>query len=258
MSMIRLHGADGGERSPLAGAYGEVNGLRVLIATKDGKPEAVSCEHVARDLDDLMTPRLMGFVNRASYRAWVSIDGETRSVQLLPLEEFFNFCMQVHDPRLDAFRARLSAIAASVQGRGGYISPQSDYRAFLPPELEGNANATMLAVLMDQERKTAALREEVQQVREDIRDVQKAIGRGRDHVTLSNWLEYHGVRNLTLGQMTTEGQNLLKTCRRLGVAVPDKIIGDGNHLVRPWPRVAYEEWWPDFCRRTNRPLEWRA
>lgn len=258
MTIATLYESTVDKQPPLVGVYGDMNGLRVLIATRAGKPVAVSCESVSSDLDTLMTPRLMGFVNRTSTLAWVSIDGQLRSVRLLPLEDFFNFCMQVHDPRLDAFRARLSAIAASVQGRGGYISPQSDYRAFLPPELEGNANATMLAVLMDQERKTAALREEVQQVREEVRDVQKAIGRGRDHITLSNWLEYHGVRTLTAGEMTSEGQKLLKVCRRIGVTVPDKIIGDGNHLVRPWPRAVYEEWWPDFCRRTGRPLEWRA
>jgi hypothetical protein len=237
------------------GIWGEISGLRVLMATKDGVVEVDSVrQSLDLDREDSLWPYLLSRQRAET----VTIDGMPRTTYLVSLEAFFNYCMRNPSPKLDAYRDELARIARSVQQRGSYIDPGAGPKAYIPPGFENNKNMQMLAILMDQEAKVGQLAVAVAETKGDVAEIRQQIGRGPSAWTVAAWLSLHGVK-LFKDEISHEGRILSGICKNRGFVVSEERVCNGGEFpARLWPREAINIWWPDFCRRMGAEVFWRV
>jgi hypothetical protein len=241
------------------GIEGEVSGFKVLIAVRNGIAEAVEVESIREGLGVSRDDPIWPYLQHSQIVGRVLVGGMLRTTYLVSLEAFFKFCMLNPSPKLDSFRDGLARIARSIQDRGSYIDPQAGAKAFIPPGLEDNKTAQMLAALMQQEVQMQRLGQEVAGIKSEIADVRQQIGRGPLGWTIAGWFSQHN-HKATEDVIRCEGMRAREICIALGTAVPpdnERVCNGGKFPARVWPLEVIRVWWRDYCRRNDMEVYWR-
>lgn len=245
----------------LIGIEGQICGVTVLLAMDGDRIDSVDVDSIDSAVYD--NAALTAYLDNKKFVGTVVVDGLPRTTYLIKLGLFFRFCQLNPSSQLDAFRTALERMTRSVQERGSYIDPSAGPAAHIPPGLEGNKTVQILALMMhqevrldQQERRQLAIEGIVSEVRGEIADVRQELGRGPSGWAIVIWLRACGIR-ADQELVRQEGLNVRKICLARGFLIgEEKVCNGGQHPARIWPWEAIEIWWPEFCRRMNRPVVW--
>ena len=234
------------QEKTLTGVWGEFEGSKVLFVMDGDKTVAVDYEGVRVDLDGTMSARLSGFLVDNTYSNSVAMDGTTMVRRLIPFAAFIDFCMRNPSPRLDGLRRKLSVMAESVQNRGSFIAHGAGPQAFIPPGLEENQSAQMLAVLMHSLSEQQRTQKDVGQLKGDVSAIKDVLAMRGSHMTVAAWFALHGEKpdNSEIG---AGGMRVAQICRDRGWKSSGSEM-NGSFPAKRWPIDALKVWWVEMGR----------